>query len=71
MAVFFLNRDPAEVGGPTEKAEHCSTLVPRFCPKWHIPESILSMFYLSIPHISGSAASQKLVYGALQIFLER
>lgn len=48
-----------------------STFVPRFCPKWHIPKSILTMFSLSIPHISDSAVGQKLVYGALQIFLER
>lgn len=29
------------------------------------------MFSLSIPHISDSAVAQKLVYGDLQIFLER
>lgn len=48
-----------------------STLVPKICPKWHIPKSMLSMFSLSIPHVSDSAVSQKLVSGGLQIFLER
>lgn len=43
----------------------------RLCLKWHIPKSILNIFFFSIPHSSDSSASQKLVYEVLQIFLER